>query len=527
MLKKLQSKRAFQVMLIITLLASGLLMTAWSNNDLYFMFNHGRYILENGFPTTEPFTIHEGFSFSIQKWASCVTYWLIWLKTGWMGLVVTTAIIGMLRNVVFYYVLRPIAKNDAVCALLVLIYSAMMQCFTLPRPQQFSDVILLLEILLLEKYATSGKWKYLCGLPVLSLIEMQFHSTTWLIFFIVLIPYVVEYEFKFRITGVYTTGRYRKIPILLAGAASALAGLINPYGINTFFYIINEFRGNDAANSIVAELQPFSPAGDWKTTVLILVCIILWRFTSLRQRYAMFFLGTGFMTLVHLRSLETFLPFAIICLADMLPQLHLLERLEDSKAIRMLLYTVLAVVGGGFSLWACITDTYTGSYLLEYSSTTAIDWLVDEYGIEEENPVVYTSYNNGSYAEFRGLRTYIDSRSEVFQDSVNKQENIMDEYLSFLSGGITYVDLQEKYGFDYWIMDETVIAHYMSLDSNYEMLYHDLYGWTIFKYVGHDYDVVESDTTDAPEDADGSVIESTESTEDDSSAIESTDSTEE
>ena len=38
------------------------------DNDFWFLINQGRYIIENGFPTVEPFTIHNNLSFIIQQW---------------------------------------------------------------------------------------------------------------------------------------------------------------------------------------------------------------------------------------------------------------------------------------------------------------------------------------------------------------------------------------------------------------------------------------------------------------------------
>ena len=39
-------------------------------NDIWFLLNHGKYVLNNGFPSIEPFTIHQNFSFVMQQWLS-------------------------------------------------------------------------------------------------------------------------------------------------------------------------------------------------------------------------------------------------------------------------------------------------------------------------------------------------------------------------------------------------------------------------------------------------------------------------
>lgn len=55
-------------------------------NDTWFLLNHGRYILNNGFPSIEPFTIHNNFSFIMQQWLSSVIFYLSYSILGKYGL---------------------------------------------------------------------------------------------------------------------------------------------------------------------------------------------------------------------------------------------------------------------------------------------------------------------------------------------------------------------------------------------------------------------------------------------------------
>ena len=50
------------------------------NNDFWFLINTGKYIINNGIPHTEPFTIHSNLSFVAQQWLTDVIFYLIYNK---------------------------------------------------------------------------------------------------------------------------------------------------------------------------------------------------------------------------------------------------------------------------------------------------------------------------------------------------------------------------------------------------------------------------------------------------------------
>ena len=70
------------------------------DNDIWFMLNHGRYLLDNGlfsggFATIEPFTVHEGLAFSFEKWATCVLFWIVYKNFSVEGLFVLIYIMAI------------------------------------------------------------------------------------------------------------------------------------------------------------------------------------------------------------------------------------------------------------------------------------------------------------------------------------------------------------------------------------------------------------------------------------------------
>ena len=56
---KAKQKKMFFLMAMLLVLPI-LFIPATLDNDVWFILNHGRYIMEHGFTNIEPFTVHEG-----------------------------------------------------------------------------------------------------------------------------------------------------------------------------------------------------------------------------------------------------------------------------------------------------------------------------------------------------------------------------------------------------------------------------------------------------------------------------------
>lgn len=77
---KLESFLYFNIPLLLILVAS------IDYNDIWFILNHGKYIIEHGIPNVEPFSIHQNFSFMIQQPLTSIIYYLVYSMFGKNGL---------------------------------------------------------------------------------------------------------------------------------------------------------------------------------------------------------------------------------------------------------------------------------------------------------------------------------------------------------------------------------------------------------------------------------------------------------
>ena len=66
--------------------------------------------------------------------------------------------------------------------------------------------------------------------------------------------------------------------------------------------------------------------------------------------------------------------------------------------------------------------------------------------------MIFNSLVNGGYLEWRGYKTYIDQRPELYCKEINGKADIYNEYLDVKNGRIDFQKFLDKYGFNYLIV---------------------------------------------------------------------------
>lgn len=455
-----------------------ILQTLKVDNDFWFLINHGRYILSNGFPTIEPFTIHSNMAFMIQQWLTDVIYYRIYDWFGIIGIIILVSIVNIGIIFVLYKLCMLLSKGKVrLSVLLTVIADTLLSLsFIVARPQIFTYLILLLALYFLEKYIEKDNGKYLIVLPFLSLLLINFHSSMWFMLIAFMIPYLID-AFKFK-TGVLEGEGYRKKPLLIALLFVILAGFINPYGLESIKYIFTSY-GNSYINQYVGEMiAPLikTPLGMivYITIFGVLFTYIFHKKGHLKLRYLCLFLGTCFLVLTSMKGFAFFIIAAIVPLSYYLQDLFL----ADSRNIKKLfinnwkqytvIYLVLIIVTSGLTI-ACANPR-----LLPYNSE-ATKYLKERYN--EKEMVLYTNYEDGSYAEWLGLKPYIDPRAEVFLKANNGQKDIFQEYCEVQLRKIKPEEFIKIYSFTHFIVSEedTLYEYLKEHEESYSEIYRDEY----------------------------------------------------
>ena len=104
----------------------------------------------------------------------------------------------------------------------------------------------------------------------------------------------------------------------------------------------------------------------------------------------------------------------------------------------------------------------------------ALDALDEKVGdMDKSKFKVYGDYDEGGYVEYRGYKSYVDPRMEVFLKANNGKEDIFSEFYSLQHGDLDKAEFLKKYDFDFLVIRE-YDKLYNSVDENeYELVYHD------------------------------------------------------
>lgn len=463
------------VIFCLIVLPALLLFNPGIENDTFWLVKMGQHITNEGLPATEPLTYHEGLNIIVQQWLTSVIFYKIYLYTGMAGLILFTAtmfvILLLLLYLIFYLMTR---GNRNISIGMIFIVIGFLSLFSMPRPQIVSYILFALEILVLEKYIETKKTHYLIALPIISILMVNLHAAMWIMFFVIMIPYFFD-GFQ-SITKLFKLESHKSNKyILIALICSLIVGFFNPYGINGMLYSIKSFG---CGTDFITEMK--SP--DFKTEIGILyflyflITILIFSYSKSNRtlRGILMTIGMGYLALASVRSF----PLLLICSSPFLAHCLIgypdgfVEQLEKNK--RILSIIILILLAGIARNFIKFSNSYenllNNSY---YIPKDAVEYIIAN--VDQDKMKLYNNYNTGGYIEFMGIKTFIDSRAEVFIKKMNGKDDILQDYINiqFLQKQY-YKDIFKKYGFTHWLVKKgSNLDIIMNTDTEFETIYQD------------------------------------------------------
>jgi hypothetical protein len=463
-----REQRLISLLLLLPCLTVGKTL----NNDIWFILNCGRYVIQNGIPYMEPFTIHEGLSFVMQQWLTSVIFWMSYDIGRGIGLKILVLLVYILIIFITFKLCMTLSMDNFLVSFAVTLFATILiSPFITERPYIFMFLITILEIYFLEKYINSNKIMFLTALPVLSTLLINLEAAIWPILFVILIPYFID-SFRFKFKFIEGQG-FGKTNLVIAGLGMFAAGFVNPYGFSAMAYLFKSY-GIDEISSWIIEMH----CADINTTfgkvifftfLTMLISVVIYKKGNYRLRFILLALGTSYMALSSLRSFPTFVICGIIPMSFYFKDFEIknIENKNDTRTlfIRKVLIIILIVMIGSLCIFKLKEPADVS--LQELSSN--VDYLEN---LNNKDMKLYTGYNYGGYLEFRGFKVYMDGRAEVFLKSNNKKDDIFIEYYKLQHGRIYYRDVLDKYDFDYLLVsDEEAIYYCLDYDGDYKLIH--------------------------------------------------------
>lgn len=442
------------------------------DNDSWFLIRSGRYVLEQGIPYIEPFTMHQNFDFVMQQWLGSTIFALIYNHFGALGVAVFVTLLEALFLFLFYRLCKLVSnQNSSLSMILTFVIGILMSNgFFVARPQIFSFIIYVLLFYCLESYIRKKKIRYLFALPVLSFLEINLHGSIWWMLICFMIPYLID-SFSFSLFGFHTEG-YRKKPLFLAFFSMIFVAFLNPYGTSMLTYLFIAYTCPYLHNMIVEMNPPTVKTVSGILTYATILIVLLLYFQNkkkpIKMRYFLLLIGTVLLALTARRSFSFFLIASLFPLADYFKEKGKIKFASFPKKGKIISIATLSVV--------FLFSFFVVSRQLEktHSLDGAVNYL--NQNTQKDDIVLYTHFDDGSYLEFQGYHPYIDPRAEVFLKEMNHQYDVLGEFyrLQYIDQEEEIKDFLNHYSFTHILVQEKdVLWDYLEKDSSYQLVYQD------------------------------------------------------
>lgn len=355
-MKKMENSNIKRYALFLSMFIGLLLITPAMDNDIWFILNSGRYVLANGIPVVEPFTVHEGLHFVLQQWLTDVLYWEIYRYAGMGGLLCMLHIVGVALIYAYYRLVKSVSRGNESIAIILSTITGILVCaaFVRSRPQILSSLIFILEIFCMESYLQKQEKKYILWLPILSLMLINLHAAMWPMLIVFLLPYLLENLLQKKMPQQFAAEQVLGVyPFLGAIGSIILFGFINPYGWEAMSYVFRSY-GYEEINMAVDEMNALSInfISGKIYFAIFLGMIIIYARKSLPIRYVLLSAGTMYMALTAARSIFLFLVIGTAPLAFVYRACKGIKEPDDAeqkkKNIRIRLILIVLLAGSLF-----------------------------------------------------------------------------------------------------------------------------------------------------------------------------------
>ena len=375
--------KAFKIFLALLPALGFFLIKSELDNDFYFLYPTGQYIVENGFPVKDFLSMHSDMNIIVQQWLSDVIFYFIYSRLGAVGILGFIFICYSVFCVLMYKLLKLITDNHFIASAVAFfadIVIAVMYMTT--RPQSITLLLITLELYCLEKYVKTKSIKPLFVLPVISLLLINLHCSMWFMLFVFALPYGAA-ALPIKLKKIKQEPCCKILPLIVCGAVCFALGFVNPYGIKAITYVFSSFGIKDFNSNIIEMLPPSFASSTGKIyfalLFIMLALIIALRKNSFTARFVLLFVGTTLLGLLNVKSISYFIIGSAAAfsyyLKDCTFNVTITEgkRTKNDKKRLILIVLIFAVFISGIGVYAALNPEETINYTEEKESNSYED----------------------------------------------------------------------------------------------------------------------------------------------------------
>lgn len=412
-----------------------------SNEDIWYIMRYGKVILDNGFIHSDVLSIHSGLHIVIQQSFSNVLFYIIYKYLGDFGFfLLCELMIGLYLFVIYKICMLLSNKNILLSVLIPTITCTLLEVnFITPSPRIFTYLNIVIIMYIMDFFYKNNKTKLIYFLPLISLLQMNFHGALWYFIFLFILPFVAQMIIE---------KNRNVLKILIIMFIMFLAGFINPYTYENVFFpftiydlIINKYIGELFPINLVSSIHSIVLISIFFYFILtvILLIYIYYKKGKLELRHLLLFLGTAVLSFINIRSIPFFILGSIPPLSNYLKSMRL--NLKNDYVNTKKSWIILSII--------VLLVAILNSNRLESGVKKGGDFLNKNY---PKDIIVYTNFDYGSYIEYLGFHSYFDTRAEVFTKKANRKKEIFREAMSIEYFCTNYKDFIERYKFTHLIV---------------------------------------------------------------------------
>jgi hypothetical protein len=391
--------------------------------DLWWHIKTGELILStHRWATTDPYSYTaKGMPWMSCEWLGDVVFADVYRMGGLRGLQALLVVLASAIILALYAFATLRSGNSKAGFVAAAVLLALANASFNLRPQMMGYLFLILTLIALELFR-QGKQRAVWGLPVLFMIWINSHGS-WIIGLGVVALYIACGLVSFQLGSLeaqrWSTSERLRLETVFMLSLAAIA--VTPYGVRLAAYpfTVASSLPISVANILEWQVMPFNLVGGKIFLGLVLgffLAQMAFRFSWRVYEILLFVFSTA-MACIHVRFVLLFVPFFaplfVTILARWIPAY---ERSKDKYLLNLALMAGITIAM--FHYFPSKADM--AKKVADQFPVHALEYI-------RQHPVpgpMFNSYGFGGYMVEAGYKTFIDGRSELFE-----QTGVLDDYM--------------------------------------------------------------------------------------------------
>ena len=430
-------------------------------NDYYWHSKIGNYIINNkSIPFIDVFSwygIANNLHWISHEWLFGVFINIFELIFGRFGPLIYVAIMLLMISYLLFKLSKEFLYKNSLYTIILSLFGLVIFCNKMvPRPHLLSYLFVILTLMIIKNIFNNEKNRSIYFVPLITILWANIHGGSsnlgYILYFLVFLSSISFLPKHISITKVQRNN------LMFACISSFIFILVNPHFYKMIIYPYINMTYSNMINCI-DEWQAINIMHvDGIIYLLLMVLIIFFLIKNFKKINLLdVFILLPFMILA-IKSIK-FMPYFYIMTIFTIPKYWNTSNIIINEKI------VLYFITLGFILFS--------TFLFHLDYFKKIEDNIINYIKNDENIVLYNSYNLGGYLIYKDVKVFIDGRADLYVDSILCDVCDIEKNSNF-----TKLD---NYSFNtYIVQNNTNIYDYLNNNSKYELIMSDKYN-TLFK----------------------------------------------